>query len=185
MFGWHHQCSGRELGQTLGDGEWQGSLVFCSPWGCKVSTGLGYWTTTRRRDFKSSKSKERSYKQVNLHKTLWISQQKLFMSEETDMFKILKKKKKLSKKTIMFQWPFRNEWGMQTFLTKKEKTWGNSLHKTSPTQYAKRSSLDENKMMQHYKNIRSVKLTGNGKCIVKIGFCNTAMVIHNSHTIVL
>ena len=33
MVGWHHQCNGHELGQTAGDGEGQGSLVCCSPWG--------------------------------------------------------------------------------------------------------------------------------------------------------
>jgi len=31
--GWHHQCNGHELGQTLGDGDGQGSLACCSPWG--------------------------------------------------------------------------------------------------------------------------------------------------------
>ena len=31
----HHQLSGPELGQTLGDGEGQGSLMCCSPWGHK------------------------------------------------------------------------------------------------------------------------------------------------------
>ena len=28
MVGWHHWCNRYELGQTLGDGEWQGGLVF-------------------------------------------------------------------------------------------------------------------------------------------------------------
>ena len=27
MAGWHHQCNGHELGQTLGDGEGQGGLA--------------------------------------------------------------------------------------------------------------------------------------------------------------
>ena len=31
----HHQLSGHEFEQTLGDSEGQGSLVCCSPWGCK------------------------------------------------------------------------------------------------------------------------------------------------------
>ena len=35
--GWHHWFSGHELGQTPGDGKGQGSLVCCSPWGCKES----------------------------------------------------------------------------------------------------------------------------------------------------
>ena len=35
MVGWHHQFNGHELGQTLRDGEGQGSLMCCSPWGRK------------------------------------------------------------------------------------------------------------------------------------------------------
>ena len=35
MVGWHHRLNGHEFEQTLGDGEGQGSLVSCSPWGCK------------------------------------------------------------------------------------------------------------------------------------------------------
>ena len=31
----------QELGQTLGDGERQGGLVCCSPWGCKESDTTG------------------------------------------------------------------------------------------------------------------------------------------------
>ena len=37
MVGWHHQLDGRESEQTLGDGEGQGSLGCCSPWGRKES----------------------------------------------------------------------------------------------------------------------------------------------------
>ena len=37
MAGWHHQLNGHEFEQTPGDGEGQGSLVFCSPWGPKES----------------------------------------------------------------------------------------------------------------------------------------------------
>ena len=35
MSGWHHQLDGHELEQAPGDGEGQGSLACCSPWGCK------------------------------------------------------------------------------------------------------------------------------------------------------
>ena len=35
MVGWHHQLNGHEFEQTPGDCEQQGSLVCCSPWGCK------------------------------------------------------------------------------------------------------------------------------------------------------
>ena len=41
MVGWHHQCSGHELGQTLGDSEGQGGLACCSAWGCKESDTTG------------------------------------------------------------------------------------------------------------------------------------------------
>ena len=37
MVGWHHRLNGYELGQTLGNGEGQGSLACCSPRGCKES----------------------------------------------------------------------------------------------------------------------------------------------------
>ena len=33
----HTHMYRHELGQTPGDGEGQGGLVFCSPWGCKES----------------------------------------------------------------------------------------------------------------------------------------------------
>ena len=35
MVGWYHRLNGNEFEQTLGDGEWQGSLVCCSSWGHK------------------------------------------------------------------------------------------------------------------------------------------------------
>ena len=41
MVGWHHQCNGHELGQTLGDSEGQGGLACCSAWGCKESDTTG------------------------------------------------------------------------------------------------------------------------------------------------
>ena len=37
MAGWHHQLRGHEFEQTLGDGEGQGRIACCSPWGCKES----------------------------------------------------------------------------------------------------------------------------------------------------
>ena len=37
MVGWHYQLNGHEFEQTPGDSEGQGSLVCCSPWGCKES----------------------------------------------------------------------------------------------------------------------------------------------------
>ena len=40
MVGWHHQLNGREFEQSLGDGEGQGSLACCSPWGHQVGHDL-------------------------------------------------------------------------------------------------------------------------------------------------
>ena len=41
MVGWHHQI-GHEFEQAAGVGDGQGSLVCCSPWGCKES-GTTEW----------------------------------------------------------------------------------------------------------------------------------------------
>ena len=35
MAGWHHRLNGHEFGWTPGDGDGQGSLVWCSSWGHK------------------------------------------------------------------------------------------------------------------------------------------------------
>ena len=37
MVGWHRQHNGLEFAQTPEDGEGQGSLLCCSPWGRKES----------------------------------------------------------------------------------------------------------------------------------------------------
>ena len=37
MVGWHHRLDGHGFEQTLGVGDGQGSLVHCSPGGCKES----------------------------------------------------------------------------------------------------------------------------------------------------
>ena len=37
MVGWHHLSNGHESEQAPGDGEGQGSLACCSPWGHKES----------------------------------------------------------------------------------------------------------------------------------------------------
>ena len=51
MVGWHHQINGHEFEQALGDGEGQGSLACCSPWGHKEldTTEWLNWTEGRKR----------------------------------------------------------------------------------------------------------------------------------------
>ena len=46
--GWHHWVDGREFESTLGDGDGQGSLVCCGPWGRKESDATEWldWTDT-------------------------------------------------------------------------------------------------------------------------------------------
>ena len=46
MAGQHHRCNEYELGQTLGDGEGQGGLTCCSPWGHKESD-MPWWVNNR------------------------------------------------------------------------------------------------------------------------------------------
>ena len=52
VVGWHQQFYGHEFEQALGDGEGQGSLAWCSLWGCKESdmTELN-WTEFEVRGF--------------------------------------------------------------------------------------------------------------------------------------
>ena len=47
MVGWHHWLDGHESEQAPGDGEGQGSLVCCSPWGHRVGHN---WVTEQCRD---------------------------------------------------------------------------------------------------------------------------------------
>ena len=47
MVEWHHWLNGHEFEQSLGDGEGQGSLVYCSLWGCRVGHD---WETEQQQD---------------------------------------------------------------------------------------------------------------------------------------
>ena len=47
MVGWHHRFFGREFDQILGNGEGQGSLACCSPWGHKE---LDNWATEQQQN---------------------------------------------------------------------------------------------------------------------------------------
>ena len=41
MVGWHHRLNGHEFEPTLEDGEGQGGLACCFPWGHKESDTTG------------------------------------------------------------------------------------------------------------------------------------------------
>ena len=47
MVGWHYWLNGHEFEQNLGDGEGQGSLVCCGPWGHSPAR-LSDWTATTK-----------------------------------------------------------------------------------------------------------------------------------------
>ena len=51
MVGWHHRFDGHESERNLGDGDGQGSLACCSPWGCEESdmTERLNWTEEGRK----------------------------------------------------------------------------------------------------------------------------------------
>ena len=53
MVGRHHRLNGHEFEQALGDGEGEGSLARCSPWGCKE---LDMTEQLNNKDKKSSKN---------------------------------------------------------------------------------------------------------------------------------
>ena len=57
MAGWHHRLDGHELEQALGDSEGQGSLVCCSPWGCKESYMTEQLKSNSNRGYFQIKSK--------------------------------------------------------------------------------------------------------------------------------
>ena len=43
MAGWHHRLNGHEFKQAPGDGEGQGGLVCCCPWGRRECSLLFYF----------------------------------------------------------------------------------------------------------------------------------------------
>ena len=49
MIGWHHWLNGHKSEQTLEDGEEQGSLVCCSPWGRKEAD-MSEWLNNKKYD---------------------------------------------------------------------------------------------------------------------------------------
>ena len=59
MAGQHHGCSECELGKTPGDGEGQGGLACCSPWGRRESD------TTER--LNNNNSWERHLRGLGIH----------------------------------------------------------------------------------------------------------------------
>ena len=60
MVGWHHRLNGHEFEHAPGVNNGQGSLAFCSPWGCKESdmTEPLNWTESTKKYLVKKKRKE-------------------------------------------------------------------------------------------------------------------------------
>ena len=57
MFGWHQQLNGHEFEQAPGVGDGQGSLAYCSTWGCQDWTRVSDQTD---RDIENDCEKQQS-----------------------------------------------------------------------------------------------------------------------------
>ena len=64
MVGWHHQLNGHEFEQALGDGEGQGSLACCSPWGHKELDMTGQLNNKTQTSYHSKKLPLTVYKTI-------------------------------------------------------------------------------------------------------------------------
>ena len=66
MAGWHHRLNGHEFEQASGDGEGQGSLACCSPWGHKESD-----TTEWLNNFSSAQIQSDAQGLVHILALIW------------------------------------------------------------------------------------------------------------------
>ena len=62
----HHRLNGHESEQTQRDGEGQGRLACCSPWGCRVGHDLA---TEQHNNKKENNGSEKSWKHMT--NTTW------------------------------------------------------------------------------------------------------------------
>ena len=58
MVGWHHWLNGHEFKQSPRDGEGQGSLACCKPWGCKESDMTEWLNSNSTPEMHKSSSEE-------------------------------------------------------------------------------------------------------------------------------
>ena len=57
---WHHWLNGHEFGCTLGVGDGQGGLAYCSQWGHKEWTWMSDWTEQKTPNSQSSLKKDKT-----------------------------------------------------------------------------------------------------------------------------
>ena len=94
--GWHHWLNEHKFEQTLGDGEGQGWLVFCSPWGHKESDTTEWLNNNNNTGDGHRKTEELAKMAENLTlNTIFSSTQKRILGVEVW---ILKGRKTIYKK---------------------------------------------------------------------------------------
>ena len=67
MAEWNHWCNGHEPGQTPLDGEGQGGLAYCSPWGHKESDTTRWLSNNNIAFVRTTSSESRSVVSDSLH----------------------------------------------------------------------------------------------------------------------
>ena len=65
--GWHHWCNGQKFEQAPENGEGQGSLACCSPWGRRVGHDLSDWTKSITRLFPDPNIKDYWSRRIKVH----------------------------------------------------------------------------------------------------------------------
>ena len=106
MVWWHHWLNGHEFEQAPGDGEGQGSLACCSPWGCKESD------MTER-----LKNNNSNYISINKQKA---NKTDALYFKDTQNFHILQKQKTIYLKKLKNSKP---DWLRKTAKTQITKTY--------------------------------------------------------------
>ena len=67
MVGWHYRLIGHEFEQALGAGDGQGSLVCCSPWGCKELDTTEWLNWTELKHLSNTEEGEDTNSYINLY----------------------------------------------------------------------------------------------------------------------
>ena len=70
MVEWYHQVNGHGFEQTLGDGEAQGNLACCRPWGIKSQTQLSNRTATGESAVKNLSANTGKEKEMATYSTI-------------------------------------------------------------------------------------------------------------------
>ena len=80
MVGWHHWLNQQEFGQAAGDGEGQGSLVCCSPWGHKELDMIEHLKNNKRKVQLTVDSYPLPYLRPVADGNLWSNKEKIVYS---------------------------------------------------------------------------------------------------------